>query len=139
LRYNFKINNWSKEMNKQTKAAPELEQWLQTVTDKIEAELLLHRLSLHREADDEGHGYPLVDALCCTQKDLEIGKQEVAAIAQAVFHVLDANHPPAAAVPEGWKLVPVKPTDEMRKATNRAESLDEAWEAMLAAARTKTK
>jgi len=40
------------------------------------------------------------------------------------------------AVPEGWKLVPVELTDEMRKATDHAESVDEAWKAMLAAAPT---
>jgi len=44
--------------------------------------------------------------------------------------------PPAAqpAVPEGWKLAPVELTDEMRKATDHAESVDEAWKSMLAAA-----
>ena len=43
--------------------------------------------------------------------------------------------PPAQpAVPEGWKPVPVELTDEMRKATDHAESVDEAWKAILAAA-----
>jgi hypothetical protein len=40
----------------------------------------------------------------------------------------------AAPVPEGWKLVPVELTGEMRKATDNAESVDEAWKSMLAAA-----
>lgn len=44
--------------------------------------------------------------------------------------------PPAAqpAVPEGWKLVPVKPTQDMKRAWVSALSPDDAWEAMLAAA-----
>jgi hypothetical protein len=38
------------------------------------------------------------------------------------------------AAPEGWKLVPVELTDEMWKATDYAESADEAWKLMLDAA-----
>jgi hypothetical protein len=75
------------------------EKWLQAVTDKIEAELLSHRLSLHDEVDNVGTGFPLVDALCCGQSDLEIGRKEVKDIAEAVYHVLDASTPPAAAQP----------------------------------------
>jgi hypothetical protein len=67
------------------------EKWLQAVTDKIEAELLSHRLSLHDEVDNVGTGFPLVDALCCGQSDLEIGRKEVKDIAEAVYHVLDAS------------------------------------------------
>lgn len=51
--------------------------------------------------------------------------------------------PPAASVPEGWRLVPVEPTIEMREAYHQAEedfqeccgtSPDSHWAAMLAAA-----
>ena len=80
---------------------PEQEQWLQAVTTKIEAALLSHRLSLHNDVDDDGVGFLLVDALCCGQTSLDIGKREVEDIAEAIYHVLDANTPPAlAAQPE---------------------------------------
>jgi hypothetical protein len=75
---------------------PAQEQWLQAVTIKIEAALLSHRLSLHNDADDDGVGFPLVDALCCGQTSLDIGKREVEDIAEAIYHVLAANTPPAA-------------------------------------------
>lgn len=51
--------------------------------------------------------------------------------------------PPAASVPDGWKLVPIEPTIEMREAYHQAEedfqdccgtSPDSHWAAMLAAA-----
>ncbi len=78
------------------------EKWLQAVADKIEAELLSHRLSLHDEVDNVGTGFPLVDALCCGQSDLEIGRKEVKDIAEAVYHVLDASTPPAEPAPCTW-------------------------------------
>jgi hypothetical protein len=76
-------------------AQPAQEQWLQAVTEKIEAALLSHRLSLHNDASDDGIGFSLVDALCCGQTSLEIGKREVKDIAEAIYHVLAANIPPA--------------------------------------------
>lgn len=76
---------------------PEQVQWLQSVTKKIEAALLSHRLSLHKDAEDDGVGYPLVDALCCGQKSLEFGKREVEDIVETIYHVLDANTPPTPA------------------------------------------
>jgi hypothetical protein len=75
-------------------AQPAQEQWLQGVIIKIEAALLSHRLSLHNDADDDGIGFLLVDALCCGQTSLDIGKQEVEDIAEAIYHVLAANTPP---------------------------------------------
>jgi hypothetical protein len=70
-------------------AAPVQVQWLQSVTKKIEAALLAHRLILHKD----GAGYPLVDALCCGQKSLWFGKREVEDIVETIYHVLDANTP----------------------------------------------
>jgi hypothetical protein len=82
-------------------AQPAQEQWLQDVSIKIEAALLSHRLSLHNDSDDAGNGFPLVDALCCGQPTLDIGKREVEDIVEAIYHVLDANtRPPPAAQPE---------------------------------------
>jgi hypothetical protein len=79
--------------------AEKQEPWLQAVADKIEAKLLSHRLSLHDEADRAGTGYPLVDALCCGQKDLEIGKQEIKSIVEVIYHVLAAAASPAQSAP----------------------------------------
>jgi hypothetical protein len=76
---------------------PVREQWLQGVIIKIETALLSHRLSLHNDADDDGVGFPLVDALCCGQTTIEFGKREVEDIVEAIYHVLDANTPPAPA------------------------------------------
>jgi len=72
-------------------------QWLQSVTKKIEAALLSHRLSLHKDAEDDGVGYPLVDALCCGQTTIENGKREVKDIVETIYHVLDANTSPTPA------------------------------------------
>jgi len=72
-------------------------QWLQSVTKKIEAALLSHRLSLHKTAEDDGLGFLLADALCCGQKSLEFGKREVEDIVEAIYHVLNANTPPTPA------------------------------------------
>ena len=80
-------------------AQPAQEQWLQDVSIKIKAALLSHRLSMHNDsdnADNAGNGFPLVDALCCGQTFLDIGKREVEDIVEAIYHVLDANIPPAA-------------------------------------------
>lgn len=76
-------------------AQPVQEQWLQDVSIKIKAALLSHRLSLHNDSDDAGNGFPLVDALCCGQTSLDIGKREVEDIVEAIYHVLDANIPTA--------------------------------------------
>jgi len=81
---------------KSTLAQPAQEQWLQDVSIKIKAALLSHRLSMHNDADDAGNGFPLVDALCCGQTSLDIGKREVEDIVEAIYHVLDANIPTAA-------------------------------------------
>jgi hypothetical protein len=75
---------------------PAQEQWLQDVSIKIEAALLSHRLSLHRDSDDAGNGFPLIDALCCGQTSLDFGRREVEDIVEAIYHVLDANIPTAA-------------------------------------------
>ena len=78
-----------------TPAQPVQEQWLEAVSIKIEAALLSHRLSMHNDSDDAGNGFPLVDALCCGQTSLDIGKREVEDIVEAIYHVLDANIPTA--------------------------------------------
>lgn len=45
---------------------------------------------------------------------------------------LDAVNSPV--IPDGWALVPIKPTDEMRDAWFFMEDFDSEWSAMLAAA-----
>jgi hypothetical protein len=84
-------------LRRELEAQPVREQWLQSVAKKIEAALLSHRLSLHKDAEDDGVGYPLVDALCCGQKSLEFGKREVEDIVETIYYVLDANTPPTPA------------------------------------------
>jgi len=91
---------------KEVLAQPAQEQWLEAVSIKIEAALLSHRLSMHRDSDDPdngGNGLPLVDALCCGQTSLDVGKREVEDIVEAIYHVLDATAPqPAQEPPSEW-------------------------------------
>ena len=56
---------------------------------------------------------------------------------QAVVDAIRAHPAPQVAVPEGWKLVPVEPTVEMRKSAKAAVGpyiSNTCWNAMLAAA-----
>lgn len=53
-------------------------------------------------------------------------------LAEMVKQGITITHPPAK-VPEGWKLVPIKPTKEM-KAVCRAAGKTQVWADMIAAA-----
>ena len=55
-----------------------------------------------------------------------------------VREMLATQNPPAAAVPEGYALVPVEPTEAIKKAFWSDGSIRNRWAAMLAAAKENT-
>jgi len=76
----------------------------------------------HTEDTGSGEKYPLVDKLCAPGDDsIKTGKEEVEILAEDIVdaigpmvlaaHSADARN--GEGVAQGWKLVPVEPTDEM--------------------------
>lgn len=105
-------------------------------------------------ADDSSTVYRIGDLgnqihnLGCSQQNNEELADSLAELAHQawllqrdVMRDLTATHPaqPSVAVPEGWKLVPIEPTDDMRKKAGLSRGADfytisKVWHAMLAAA-----
>jgi hypothetical protein len=115
-------------------------EWKRELVGKtIKKTLRSYRLQ-HTQAEDGDH-YPLVDALTPDGETIAVGENEIELLTDALYLELLAaalTAPPG--VPEGFRLVPVEPTEGMSRAwfktsaRNEVEDWRAKYQAMLAAA-----
>lgn len=104
-----------------TPAAPVGGQDRDSLYSLLEDVLLNHRLTSMVCDDDPDMHFPLVDRLCPDgATSVEAGRHEIRLICDDFYNRLPVARPAAQAaqaVPAGWALVPVEPTDAMLDAT----------------------